>query len=130
MNGDIAKFGAALGLDESFLKQVDLRGESAIIDRVQTVDATGAHGRFLSMVYHFGAAVISAAAQEEEMSEGPMGDAISSIARFHGVNPQLAVRLVGATWEIFRATLQNLALDEPEGEEDGGTDMAGAPAGA
>lgn len=128
MNGDIMQFGVALGLDESFLKQVSLRGEMAIIDRVQSVDATGAHGRLLSIVQQFGAFVVDAAAHEEQISEGTLGEAITSIARLHGVTPQLGVRLVGAIWETYRATLEKLALEEPEGEEDG--EIQSAPASA
>ena len=123
MNGDIIQFGTALGLDMSFLKQVDLRGKAAIIDRVQTIDVTGAHGRLLSMVQHFGMFLIDRVAHKKHTGEGPLGDAISSIARLHGVNPQLGVRLIGAIWTVYRATLQQRALADREGEEDGKTEL-------
>ena len=125
MNGDIIQFGTALGLDESFLKQVNLRGQRTIIERVESIDATGAHGRLLSMVQQFGAYILDALAHQAELSEGTMGDAVTSIARLHGVNPQLGTRLVGAIWEVYRAALGKLALDEPEGEEDGSTESQG-----
>ena len=117
MNGDIIQFGTALGLNETFLKRVSFRGQRAIIDRVQTVDATGAHGRLLSMTQQFGMFLIDRIANREGLGDGPVGDAITSIARLHGVRPQLAVRLLGSFWEVYRATLEKVALEEPEEEE-------------
>ena len=115
---DIHSFGKALGLHEDFLQQVELRGQKAIIDRVRMVDDTGSHIRLLGIVQQMAMWMQEKMADEEPVEIGPMGDAVSSLAKLYGVTPQLAVQLFGVIEETFQATLRRLASEL--GEEENG----------
>jgi len=112
---EVTQFAIALGLDPTFARKVDTYGQRAIIERVRSVDQTGAHGRFLSLVQQFGMFFDDQMAEGQPMDEGVMGDAIDQLAQLHGVDPQLGIRLVGAVMETFELTLRRMA----EGSSDG-----------
>lgn len=111
MTGQIEQFGAVLGLNPGFLRRVERFGQKAIIERVRAVDQTGAHGRFLSLVQQFGMWFDDEMAEQKPMDEGVMGEAIDQLAQLHGIDPQLAIRLMGAVLETFQLTLKRSALE-------------------
>ena len=114
---EVTQFAIALGLDPTFARKVDTYGQRAIIERVRSVDQTGAHGRFLSLVQQFGMFFDDQLFEEKPLTEGIMGDAIDQLAQLHGVDPQLGIRLVGAVMETFELTLRRMAegsSDEPD----------------
>ena len=105
----IKQLGEALGLDPSFLADVDRRGQRAIVDRVATVDGNGSHGRLLSVIQQFGEYLDDATIDGEDVRPGALGDALSYIGRLHGMNAQMAVRLGGAVLEVYQQAASRLA---------------------
>ena len=112
MPTDIRALSEVLGLHNSFIQDVEGRGQIAIIDRTRTVDKSGSQGRLLSMVQQFGLML------DEHMSSGKpipaqdQAELAARIAEAHGVNTQLALRLIGAVMETFEFAAHTLGRRE------------------
>lgn len=110
--GQITQFGQALGLDSDFLKDVELKGQAAIINRVRYIDETGAHGRLLSVVQQIGAFLDRRMMKGQPTRSEEILAAVGEMAEFHGVNKRLTATLVGAILETYQHTLGRLAKGE------------------
>ena len=135
MAGQATEYGKALGLNEGFLRQVESQGQGAIISRVRHVDASGAHGRLLSMVQQYGMWLEDQMAEERPIDEGLIGDVVMQLAEMHGVRPELAMRLVGAVMETWQLTVRRLGegvsdADVSAGHTERASDVPGDGAGA
>ena len=113
----LGALGTALGLDPSFIADVQARGIDAILDRAQMIDDTGAQARILGMCQQLGYVLQAAAAKRKRMPDmGMMLQATKKICAVHEVPPALGVYLIGAVVEVYQQAAARLARGENEDE--------------
>ena len=103
------RFGEALGLHPDFIRDVALRGQTAIIDRTDMIDGNGAQGRMLAMVQQVGMALQQRMPREKAPKEGEIMDTIVFFADRYRVPHDSALHLVGAVREAFQQTARRVA---------------------
>ena len=103
---DLAALGQALGLHPAFIRDVALRGQEAIIDRIAATDKTGAQTRALALAQmygqHFEERII--AGEPPEAEEVPR--IIEDFARMADVHPAHAAALLGAVQDVYQLAVR------------------------
>lgn len=115
------ELGEALGLHPAFIRDVQARGQDAVIDRAESVDQTGVHALLLSMAQEFGSFLQEASYREERPDLDDHMQAMVETGHRHGIEPQLSLLLLGSLQEIFTAAAQNTAvagIDTVMGQEE------------
>lgn len=104
----IQQFGQTLGLDPEFVAAVAADGQSAVIDRAELVDQTGAQAVALRMVQQLGVFMQGQAESQGDMRSGVILEMAERIGKQNGVDEDLAVMLLGSVLEVFQQTVKRL----------------------
>lgn len=108
-------YGRALGLDDAVVRKAQVRGPGSVIDMAQSADQTGALGRALHMAQVVGGWIESQTAQGSPPSQMAIMRATEMAAGRSGVNPALALDIIGSALEVSQAALGR-AHETYEGE--------------
>lgn len=104
-----------LGLHPQFGQQVARRGRTAVIDRAELTDQTGALGLGLLMVEQLGEFLQLQAQSGRKTPPGAIMQAIEVITRKNRVDPEIGLYLLATVLEMFQRATTRLS----EGYEDG-----------
>jgi len=98
----------ALGLHGDFVDDVKMRGEDAIIDRVEETDATGALAKMMRVIQQFGTWMEERMARGRPPEAQEVKKAISHLARKVNADPNETYQLVMSVMEQTSTIMQGL----------------------
>lgn len=109
----VQELGEVAGLHPEFIRDVQERGQTAIIDRADSVDRTGVHAMILGMSQEYGAWMQEyALSQNSSPSVDEKVDVMSKISRRYGVEPDTGIFLLGTIDEHLDAASGALRRDD------------------
>ena len=96
----------SLGAHPEFAEAVADRGISAVIERAEMVDSTGALGRLLLMTMLLSQTIQDNLVAGQPPQAGMIEQAATMISQHYGIPPDIGTHLLGGVYEVCKQAIQ------------------------